>query len=227
MHYRTLRCAWGLATVLILMSWGLHPTEAALVTYQFTGTVSGVTGSVYTAGGSGADGFDAGLNLSGRYTFDTMAPHMNPPPPPSGAGGASSQQGYYPGSIRAFDFMIGTYASGPQTAGGSSVSVGDLGARYRVDMALLGDAVKGGLPALFTIDLFDSTGTAFSSVALPTSQPPSLASFNSKEWRLLFTGGSTVVGRLDSLTPVPLPAAALLFLPGLLGLGVLAHRRRT
>lgn len=99
--------------------------------------------------------------------------------------------------------------------------MGDLGARYRVEMAaLLGDAVKGGLPLLFTLDLLDSTGTAFSSVALPTSQPPSLASFDSREWRLgFFTGGSTVVGTLGSLTVVPLPPAALLFLPGLLGLG--------
>lgn len=98
--------------------------------------------------------------------------------------------------------------------------MGDLGARYRVEMAaLLGDAVKGGLALLFALDLLHSTGTAFSRVALPTSQPPSLASFDSREWRLGFTGGSTVVGTLGSLTVVPLPPAVLLFLPGLLGLG--------
>ena len=108
--------------------------EAAFVTYEFTGTISEVTGSVHTPSGTGANGFNSGMNLSGRYTFDTTARHMNPPPPPGGAG-SSSQQGYYPDSLRAFDFTIGTYATGPQTAGGSSVILGDLGARYRVDMA--------------------------------------------------------------------------------------------
>lgn len=77
MHSSTRRCVWCLATVVLLMSSGPHPTEAALVTYQYTGVVTGVTGPVYTARGSGADGFDAGLMLAGQCTFDTMAPHMN------------------------------------------------------------------------------------------------------------------------------------------------------
>ena len=69
---------------------------------------------------------------------------------------------------------------------------------------------------LFTIDLFDSTGTAFSSIDLPGTHPPSLSSFDSKQWRLVFTGGSSIVGPLTTLTAVPLPASFLLFGAGLL-----------
>jgi hypothetical protein len=209
----------------MLSPWGTTLVEAALVTYQFTGSISEVNGSIHTPGGLGADGFDYGLTLSGRYTFDTTTPiQLAPPPPPSVVHGY--QQGYYMNSVRASEFTIGNYASRLQTGGDTSIILGDRGAGYRVDNGILGEAVKGDLPLLFTIDLFDTTRTAFSSIDLPGAQPPSLSSFDSKQWRLVFMGGSSIGGSFDSLTAVPLPASFMLFGAGLLVLAYCTVRGR-
>ena len=52
--------------------------DAALVTYQFSGNISEVSGSLFTPGGQGANGFNAGLKLSGTYTFDSATAGMLP-----------------------------------------------------------------------------------------------------------------------------------------------------
>ncbi len=95
-------------------------------------------------------------------------------------------------------------------------------ALYSVNLGVAGNLVKGLAPSLFSMNLADETGMAFSSVALPGNQAPSLNSFNVNRWTLAFTNGETLVGSLDTLKSVPLPATILLFGVGLIvlvGLG--------
>jgi len=93
-----------------------------------------------------------------------------------------------------------------------------------------GSSVNGKTPNFFEIKLNDSSATAFSNDSLPTT-PPSLASFDTKTFRLVFSGGgqTTVSGVLTSLTAIPLPPAVILFgagLVALIGLGAGSWRQR-
>src|SRR5919112_497907 len=96
----------SLVVHLNLTPWMSHSVEAALITYQFSGTVETMSAPIYTLGGSGADGFYYGLTLTGRYTFDSTTPMItipSLPPPPSYA------TGFYNGSIKSLGFSLGTY----------------------------------------------------------------------------------------------------------------------
>ena len=122
---------------------------------------------------------------------------------------------------------IGTYSAVLQGGGSNltSLSSGNPGI-YSLNLGAAGNLVRGLAPSLFSITLADETGTAFSSVALPGNQPPSLSSFNVNRWTLAFANGKTLVGSLDSLTAVPLPATVLLFGAGLIALVGLGARGR-
>lgn len=71
------------------------------------------------------------------------------------------------------------------------------------------------------------TGSVFSSNALSTDAP-SLSSFATNRWRLVFASGQMVQGSLTSLQAFPLPASVFLFgvaLVALVGLGAGGFQR--
>ena len=126
---------------------------------------------------------------------------------------------------------IGSY-NATLGAGSNSIGVTNLPSAdtYTLTAPFSGISVNGKSPNFFEIQLKDTSHTAFSNDSLPTT-PPSLASFGTKTFRLVFSGGgqTTVSGVLTSLTAVPLPAAVLLFGGGLIalaGLGAGGWRNR-
>ena len=192
--------------------------EAALVTYEFSGNISEVPGSLFTSGGTGANGFNTGLKLSGTYTFDTAAAGLLP---------SSLPIQLYNNSVSSLNLSIGNYSAVLQ-GGGTNLTTVSSGnpAFYSVNVGTAGNLVKGLAPSLFSINLADETGTAFSSVTLPGNQAPNLNAFNVNRWTLAFSNGKTLVGSLDTLKAVPLPATVLLFGAGLIGLVGLGARGR-
>ncbi len=206
----------GAASVLPMLSVG--NAEAALVTYEFKGNISEVSGSLFTPGGQGANGFNAGLKLSGTYTFDTATAGMLP----SGLGAQ-----VYNGSVTDMKLSVGNYSATLQ-GGGTNLTTMTNGSTslYSLNLGTAGNLVKGLAPSLFSLNLADESGTAFSSVTLPGNPAPKLNSFNVNRWTLVFSNGAQLVGSLDSLKAVPLPATALLFGAGLIGLVGLGARSR-
>jgi len=83
------------------------------------------------------------------------------------------------------------------------------------------------------MELTDPSGGVFSNDHLPTT-PPSLSSFATNSWRILFEDPSThqarLIGTITTLTAaVPLPAAVILFgagLVALVGLGAGSWRQK-
>ncbi len=193
-----------------LGSWTAAPAAGALISYQFNGTVDDISPSLYTSCGSGTNGFDVGLKLTGHSAFQTSTPVNLAYPPPQPI--LAYTMGFYANSVTSLQVSLGTYTPGPHTVGynSSSVTNGDLAA-YGASHQVTEDADYGILPLYFSLNFFDSKGTAFSSVELPGPRPPSIASFDSRQWSLLFHDGSTVSGPLNSLSPVPLPSTGLLF----------------
>ena len=188
--------------------------SAALVTFSFGGSVSDVLGSVFTPGGQGANGFSTGLPLSGSFTFNSSTPDSN----------AGANNGRYNGAIQNLVVNVGTYQA-TFSPGSSFIQVinrpsGDI-YEVRAD-GFLGNSVNGRIPTSFRLQLTDPNASVFSNDSLPTT-PPSLSSFASSQWRLIFeANGRRVQGAIASL--VPLPAAVWLFGAGLIALVGLGSR---
>ncbi len=136
--------------------------------------------------------------------------------------------------------MIGSYhiTSGvPAQIGGlGSIRINNNGIAaldyYRVDIMTYGAPIGSLMPLLALVDLTDQAGTALTSKAL-TSEPPVLSAFAHRTMTFQFSGfnpGSgeflqaNAVGQLTSLAAVPIPAGAVLFGWGLIGLT--GYRRR-
>ena len=188
--------------------------SAAPVTFSFGGAVTDVMGSVFTPGGQGANGFSTGLPFSGSFTFNSSTPDSI----------AGANNGRYNGAIQNLTVNVGTYQA-TFTPGSSFIQVinrpsGDI-YELRAD-GFLGNPVNGRIPTSFQFQLTDPSASAFSNDSLPTS-PPSLSSFASGQWRLIFeANGRRVQGAIASL--VPLPAAVWLFGAGLIALVGLGSR---
>lgn len=215
MDRKTFCGAAGYATVAILALLAMPVSAgAASVTFQFSGLVTDVFGSVFTPGGTGSNGFSTGLPLSGSYTFDSSTPDSI----------AAANNGRYNGAIQNLTVNVGTYQA-TFTPGSSFIQVinrpiGDI-YEVRAD-GFIGNAVNGRIPTSFRFELTDPTASVFSNDSLPTS-PPSLSSFASSQWRLIFEAtGRRVQGAIGSL--VPLPAAVWLFGAGLIALVGLGSR---
>lgn len=209
----------GLTLVLVLSC--APSTRAALVTYEFSGTVTDVASSLHTPGGSGQNGFDVGLHLFGRYTFDTTTEGSGPPPLPNSTTPISSTTfAMYPGFVRSANIAVGDLVTEFRTGMVSLATVSlQSWANYDVEIEQAGSLVNGFAPSVFLLELRDETGTAFSSIALPGRQAPNLNAFDSRRWTLMFNNAATVAGSLDTLQAVPLPSTWLLFLSALAALG--------
>jgi hypothetical protein len=193
--------------------------HAAQIAFNFSGSVGSVFGGVFTPNGFGADGFTTALPLSAGVTLNSNSTDNN----------ASSTIGRYNNPVQDFSVSVGTYFAS-FAPGNSFVRVTNSAAGAGNDIyelrvnGLLGSAVNGFTPSSFLLELTDPSGTAFSSDALPG--PPSLSSFASSQFRLIFGAASTrVQGALTSL--VPLPAAVWLFGAGLIALVGLGSRGLT
>jgi hypothetical protein len=203
-------CAAVLALVLSIPSLG----SAAPVTFEFTGLVTNVSGDLFTAGGTGANGFRAGLSLTGSYTFNSLAPDTSGNP----------FVGNYNNAISNMTLSVGDYTA-TFNPGTSFIRVTDRpnADLYEVQVnGLLGNSVNGFTPTIFNFELQDPSANAFSNSSLPTLAP-SVSSFASAQWRMIFGAkGRSVEGGLASL--VPLPAAVWLFGAGLIALIGLGSR---
>lgn len=186
------------------------PAPAALMQFSFTGAVNSVGPDLFPT-------INNGHTLSGLMTINTSTADSNPSPSISS----------YTNAIQSL-----TLSLGPSTATlGTTANTIDIHHfasydRYALSGPLTGPAFTGPSPLLasFTPVKFEFEGNASNSVF-----PPSLSSFSSNEWRILFggPGGSivTVKGSLTSLNAVPLPTAVVLFGAGLVALAGLGAGR--
>ena len=204
----------GLGIILCgLLSGGLTVATAAPVTFLFVGEVSLVdTGLSPT--------FNAGQTLSGSYTFQ-------PAPPTS--------YGNYNGAITGFSGILESFSAVLNTTPPNFIAVkNDLPTvdYYRVSVPLSPVPSVSGLTSLqFLMELIDPSPGMLPNTDLPAA-PPSLNSFATKGWPLVFgdaSGTAQISGVLTSLPTVPLPTVVFLFGAGLIalvGLGAGSWRQR-
>lgn len=205
------------ASLLLLASIVITPANAASITFNFTGIVTGVGAQLGTTG----DTTFSGQTLSGSYTFNSAT---------AGVGGGTIMT--YNGTISNLVVNIGSYSATLGAGVPNFIQVTNLPTldSYTMQAPFTGSTVNGRTPQYFAIELADPTHTAFTNVLLPTT-PPNLGAFATKDFRLVFNGGpvATVSGVLTSLTAVPLPAAVILFGAGLIalvGLGAGSWRQK-
>ena len=200
----------GVCALLINIS----PGYAANIPFNFSGSISDVQGGVFTSGGGGNNGFGSSLPLSGNLTFNSATADVFAGDP---------TWGLYPNAVQNMTLKVGNYTT-TFTPGSSLMQVINnpgLGDTFKLTLnGFTGNTVNGLTPTMFELELINPNGSVFANDHLPTT-PPSLSSFASNQWRLVFSGvGNRVQGALTSL--VPLPAAVWLFgavLIALVGLG--------
>lgn len=193
------------------------PSHAANISFSFSGTVGNVLGEVFSPGGTGSNGFGSSLPVSGTFVFNSATPDSNT---------GNSNIGRYNGAIQSLTVNVGNYTATYSPPPGTSfirVVNNPSGDTYHLEVnGLTGPSVNGRAPSGFEFTLQDPSGNAFTNDSLPTT-PPSLSSFASNQWRLIFNGvGHRVQGALTSL--VPLPASVWLFATGLIALVGLGSR---
>lgn len=201
---------------LSIISAFVTPGHAANVNFSFSGSVADVQGGVFTSGGAGSNGFSSALPLTGSLNFNSAIGDVLPGDP---------TWGLYPNAVQNMTVKIGTYTA-TFSPGSSVIQVinhPSLGDTFRLTLNnFTGSTVNGLTPTTFEFELNNPNGNAFATDHLPTT-PPSLSSFASNQWRLVFSGvGNRVQGALTSL--VPLPAAVWLFGAGLIALVGLGSR---
>lgn len=203
------------ASLLCALVAAQRPSHAANVSFNFSGSVADVQGGVFTSGGTGTNGFSSALPMSGSFTFNSATPDVLP---------GDSMWGLYPNPIQNMTLKIGNYttAFSPGSSVMQIINNPGLGDTFKVTLNGFAGAVNGLTPTTFELELINPNGSAFTNDLLPTA-PPSLSSFASNQWRLVFGGvGNKVQGALTSL--VPLPAAVWLFGAGLIALVGLGSR---
>lgn len=196
---------WFLPVITLTLVLTTASAHAMLVTYSFQGAITEVSDNLFTSEGTGSNGFNSGLQLQGTYQFNTMA--------------APVGNGNFQNAITSLNLTVGDYSANQSF--GTNVIRLKYGTfdQYRVRSSVAGNLVNDGLsPQRFDLRLRGTTGMAFSSNAQLPTDPPSLGSFNRKQWRLNFSDGGFIRGSITSLQAVPLPAAVILFGAGLISL---------
>jgi hypothetical protein len=218
--FLTLAVAGGM---LLWASMAVTPASATLITFHFTGEVTGIGSNVVSP-----SDYVVGSLLQGTYTFESTT---------GNAGGPIV--GIYPGTIQVpsgLDFQLGSYASPVSSSPPNEIRVtnGLAFDRYHVESGISGTgsgpAVNGHDPVSFDFTLVGPS-SIFSDNSLKTL-PPGVDSFvNGNVFRVHFAGGpsSIVSGIITNITAVPLPPAVILFgagLVALIGLGAGNWRKR-
>jgi len=194
------------------------PSNAANVSFNFSGSVAEVHGGVFTSGGSGVNGFGSSLPVTGSFTFNSAAPDVLP---------GDGSWGLYPNPIQNMSVKVGNYTAtfSPGSSVMQVINNPGLGDTFKITLNGFTSnpaTVNGLTPTTFEMELVNPSGNVFTNDHIPTT-PPSLSSFASNQWRLVFSGvGNRVQGALTSL--VPLPAAVWLFGAGLIALVGLGSR---
>lgn len=172
----------GVMAGLLLSSGGVATSAmAGLITYNFTGDVTGVSPQL-------ASQFHTSQSMSGSITFDLPIPPNTNPPPNMGSDG----------DVQNFKAMIGTYTATMGPSGTLLISVGTGGIDFYATVnSPNGNNVNFLAPREFDIHLHDPNNF-FTSNALP-NPAPSVASFASTPFRLLFgpEGSGTSVWSRD------------------------------
>jgi hypothetical protein len=208
----------GILAAGLLLCSGLAatPAMAALITYNFTGDVTGVHPLV-------SSGFDTSMKMKGSMTVVNMV-DQGPDP-------RDSSYGLY--EVQSFNVTIGDYTATLRPSSAGSIEIVH---EWLTEAGTLTDGLFAAMeqmdanivnlldPRFFAISLFGPSrpDKLFGSDALPIALPPSVSSFKElNDFRLVFGLVGTPVevsGDITSLTVVPLPAAVLLFGAGLISL---------
>lgn len=202
----------------MVLGWGwlAGVAGAALITFNFEGTVTSVSPAV-------SPYFSTSDRLVGSFSFDSAAPDLSP----------SAQYGTYQVDQLSFTLGSNTYDTGVgnqiRIVSNSSLYPNPSPDRYSVvAVQTIGPSAGALLPRGFAFTI--SGVRQFDDSLLLT--PPSLANFLSTErvFDMAFVqpvgAVGHVVGELTSLTlaPVPVPGAVILFGTGLIGLVALGRR---
>ncbi|OQW35426.1 MAG: hypothetical protein A4E19_01270 [Nitrospira sp. SG-bin1] len=189
------------AAMVCALSIPIGSSQAALVTYSFTGMTDAPTA----------------LTVFGSFQFDNAT---------GGTGGVYN--GAVRGFSLTIGDYTSTFApgiNGVQISRNSDLGGGLSGDRWKLVSAATGPELGGTVPFSFDLHLDREGGGLFVNTAL--QDPPSFGSLSEARWRLFFEGPRGIpfafVGSIASLTAVPLPPAVLLFGMGLIalvGLGV-------
>lgn len=201
------------------------PAMAATITYNFTGTVNFVGNNLKpNAFFHAVPPSDPGSTMMGTITVNTSD---------ATSGGLV---GTYTIQTQNFDLQVGGYHATFNSGDGHTVTIrngtgnGAGADRFLVSAGVDGSTVRNGsgTPSVFTINLRGPNDifTGPNGDALP-NPAPSVSSFTNRNvFRLQFGNGNgdgrAVIGRIDTLTAVPLPAGVVLFgvgLVALIGLG--------
>jgi hypothetical protein len=187
--------------VVCALSVPIESTQAALVSYSFTGITDA----------------PSPLAVSGSFQFDKTT---------AGSGGVyHGAVSNFSLTIGGYTSSFSHGINGVTLSQNTNLGGGLSGDRWALAAAATGPDLGGTVPFYFDLHLDQQGGGLFSNTAL--QDPPSFGSLSEARWRLFFEGGHGVpfasVGSITSLTAVPLPPAVLLFGAGLIalvGLGV-------
>lgn len=194
-----------------LLAISASDARAALITYSYTGQVTGITQN---------PGLAVGDIISGSFSYDTTAADTAP----------SALDGNYDAVSGAGESL--SYVGGFTVPKSFHRVTDGIGGFDQFRMAgTVNTLGSGGIFQLMLIELVDLTGTAFTSDATPLSLD--FADFDEGFFQIAFrtaqeTRNNVAVGNLLSLSVqvVPEPSAILLFAAGATLLGGVGHRRR-
>jgi hypothetical protein len=221
------------AAVLFAALFLTGPADAGVITFNFTATFTSVqdTGDVSTLPNLAA-GLVVGQSISGSFSYDTSIAGFNT--------GANTS---YNGATLSATLPSGVVSSGPSTTT-TTIQHNALADQLFLSASLIFSSLVGpDLETLGAVSLYDPTGTAFSSVDLPTSID--LNTFSSKTYTVQedayyiysvapdtnigFVGSRFINFDLTSLSvaAVPEPSTWALMLVGFAGIGFMAYRRKS
>ena len=149
--------------------------EAAPVTFYFTGSIANVDAPIYTPNGTGANGINGALPVSGSYTFESSTSGL------AGHFAAIAQR-----SITIGDFTATGTAPGIAQ---EIVLTNSFPDQYKVQMSPeppYNNFVNNFFPTNLSLELTDLSGQLLATQTQLPTVPPSLGTVNHTMWRLEF-----------------------------------------
>ncbi len=203
-----MRPFWPSAVTAILVWVAALSSQAAPVTYEFSGVVTQVPAIV-------AGAYQVGDAISGQYTVHTDAVDLD----------SSSSVGSYILSVENFQAQVGSYSLTGVFRADLQVVNGSPWDGYGIYSVVNGPEAAGPTPALAALELMEGAEGVFASDSIPVVVNP--ADFAKAEFRLNFatmTDFGRLVGRVDKISIVPEPSSLSALV---VALGTCLARRRT